>query len=90
MIVTNPKLVYSDLCGHVSIDNINLEVVIVRVEDTPDWTVVVLNPSGRPIILDGLFHDDYEAYAEFQSMISEKGIGTLFNAPGSFDDLARG
>ena len=87
MIVTNPKLVYSDLCGRVFIDNISLEVVIVQVEDTPDWTVVVLNPCGRPIILNGLFHDDYEAYAEFQRMMSEMRMGALSNEAGSFDDL---
>ena len=69
-----PNLVRSGLSGIVSKDNVTVEVIIVRLENEPKWSLEVENDAGTSIVWDDLFDSDDEAYAEFQQTVEEEGM----------------
>ena len=69
-----PNLVRSGLSGIVSKYNVTVEVIIVRLENEPNWSLEVLNNAGTSIVWDDLFDSDEDAYAEFQQTVEEEGI----------------
>ena len=69
-----PNLVRSGLSGIVSKYNVTVEVIIVRLENEPNWSLEVLNNAGTSIVWDDLFDSDEDAYAEFQRTVEEEGM----------------
>ena len=69
-----PNLVRSGLSGIVSKDNVTVEVIIVRLENEPKWSLEVVNDAGTSIVWDDLFDSDEDAYAEFQRTVEEEGM----------------
>ena len=69
-----PNLVRSGLSGIVSKDNVTVEVIIVRLENEPKWSLEVENDADTSIVWDDLFDSDDDAYAEFQQTVEEEGM----------------
>ena len=69
-----PNLVRSGLSGIVSKDNVTVEVIIVRLENEPKWSLEVVNDAGTSIVWDDLYDSDDDAYAEFQQTVEEEGM----------------
>ena len=74
-----PNLVRSGLSGIVSKDNVTVEVIIVRLENEPNWSLEVLNNAGTSIVWDDLFDSDEDAYAEFQRTVEEEGMNAFLD-----------
>jgi uncharacterized protein len=68
------NIVYSDLGGHFTQDGVSVEVIIVKLEGSSEWTLEVLNSNGTSIVWDETFLDDHEAYAEFQRTVTDEGM----------------
>jgi hypothetical protein len=69
-----PNLVISSLSGPVTRDDVNVEVLIVRLEHETTWTLEVVNDAGTSIVWDDQFHSDSDAYQEFFRTVAEEGM----------------
>lgn len=74
MSAREPNLVYSSLNRKLTRDGISVEVNIIRLEASPEWTLEVVNASGTSIVWDDPFPSDDEAYAEFERTVREEGM----------------
>ena len=69
-----PNLVISSLSGPVTRDDVNVEVLIVRLEHETTWTLEVVNDAGTSIVWDDQFPSDSDAYQEFLRTVAEEGM----------------
>lgn len=75
-----PNLVTSSLSGRITRDGITVEVSIIRLEHSPEWTLEVVNPAGTSIVWDDPFLTDDEAFAEFEKTVKEEGIACFLDS----------
>ena len=71
-----PKLIDSELSGHITKDGITVELCIYRLENT-DWSLEVINSKGTSIVWDDLFSSDQTALDEFNQTIAEDGMSAF-------------
>ena len=69
-----PTIIYSELGGRLTHDDVSVEVVIVKLGGGSEWTLEVVNSKGTSIVWDETFLDDHDAYAEFQRTVTEEGM----------------
>lgn len=74
-----PNLVASSLFGVVTQDGVMVEVSIVKLEGTNEWTLEVVNDKRTSIVWDDPFATDDDAYAEFKRTVAEEGMNTLLD-----------
>ncbi|MGL5362134.1 MAG: hypothetical protein ACRDBH_04595 [Bosea sp. (in: a-proteobacteria)] len=74
-----PNLVTSSLSGVVTQDGVTVEVSIVKLEGTNEWTLEVVNDKRTSIVWDDPFATDDEAYAELKRTVAEEGISTFLD-----------
>lgn len=73
---SEPKIIDSELSGHVTKDGITVELCIYRLENT-DWSLEVINSKGTSIVWDDLFSSDHNAFDEFNKTIAEEGMASF-------------
>lgn len=87
MIDRDPNIIISGLSGDFTKVGVTVEVHIIRLEDGMDWTLEVVNSSGRSIVWDDPFASDEQAYAEFQRTVAERACRrSLMRATSSRSD----
>ena len=68
---------YSELCGDVRRDGVELKVLIFRMDARSDWMLWLVSETGRPIVWDQVFDSEAEAYAEFEKFLREEVLSAL-------------
>ena len=82
-----PNLIYSDLGGKFEKDGISVELSIMKLEGSPEWTLEVINSAGKSFVWEEGFENDKDAYNEFLQTVAEYGIyffvyqGTVIQFP---------
>lgn len=74
-----PNLVTSSLSGVVTQDGVTVEVSIVKLEGTNEWTLEVVKDKRTSIVWDDPFATDDYAYAEFKRTVAEEGMSTFLD-----------
>lgn len=74
-----PNIVNSGLSRRITIDGIDLDVQIYRLEDDPAWSLEVVNHEGTSIVFDDTFDTDQDAFSAFQSVVEEEGAATFLD-----------
>jgi len=69
-----PNLIYSDLGGKFEKDGISVELSIMKLEGSPEWTLEVINGAGNSCVWEEGFEDDKDAYIDFLQTVAENGI----------------
>ena len=69
-----PNLIYSDLGGKFEKDGISVELSIMKLEGSLEWTLEVINGAGNSCVWEERFEDDKDAYIEFLQTVAENGI----------------
>jgi len=69
-----PNLITSGYSGPVSKDGVTVQLAIYRLEDSPDWTLEVVNSKGTSTVWEGVFASDDLAHAEFLRTVAEEGM----------------
>jgi uncharacterized protein len=77
------NIVYSELGGQFTQDGVSVEVVILKLEGSSEWTLEVVNSNGTSIVWDDTFLDDHEAYAEFQQTVTDEGMEAFLDQSNS-------
>jgi len=73
-----PKLVYSEHCGHYLVDGESLEVLIYKGDDEQGWTLEVVNQHGTSTVWDDPFISDGLAWRAFTQAAEEEGVKEFF------------
>lgn len=68
---------YSELCGDVRRDGVELKVLIFRMDARSDWMLWLVSETGRPIVWDQVFDSEAEAYSEFEKFMREEAMSAL-------------
>ena len=69
-----PNLITSRFSQHVTEDGVTVELCRYRLEDSPQWSLEVVNSKGTSIVWDDLFESDAIAYEEFRKTVTEDGM----------------
>ena len=69
-----PILIYSDFSGRFDQDGFSVELSIMKLEGSPEWTLEVINSAGNSCVWEEGFEDDKDAYIEFLQTVAENGI----------------
>lgn len=69
-----PNLVLSSRNGRITRDGMTVELCIIRLEHSADWTLEVVNQKGTSIVWDDPFESDQAAFEEFERTIAEEGM----------------
>lgn len=69
-----PNLVLSSRNGRITRDGMTVELCIIRLENSADWTLEVVNQKGTSIVWDDPFESDQAAFEEFERTIAEEGM----------------
>jgi hypothetical protein len=69
-----PNLITSGYSGPVSKDGVTIQLSIYRLEESPDWTLEVVNSKGTSTVWEGVFASDDLANAEFLRTVAEEGM----------------
>jgi hypothetical protein len=82
-----PNLIYSDFSGRFDQDGFSVELSIMKLEGSPEWTLEVINSAGKSFVWEEGFENDKDAYIEFLQTLAEYGIyffvyqGTVIQFP---------
>lgn len=77
----DPNIVTSGFSGRVTRDGITVDVVIIRLEDSPEWTLEVVNRNGTSIVWDEPFLSDKAAHDEFLRTVATEGMKAFIDKP---------
>ena len=82
------NLIYSDFGRRFDQDGFSVELSIMKLEGSPEWTLEVINGAGNSCVWEEGFEDDKDAYIEFLQTVAENGIyffidqGNVIQFPG--------
>jgi len=68
---------YSELCGDVRRDGVELKVLIFRMDARSDWMLWLVSETGRPFVWDQTFDSEAEAFSELEKFIREEAMSAL-------------
>jgi len=74
-----PNLITSSLSGHVTQDDITVELCIYRLETKSEWLLEVVNSAGTSIVWDDQFPSDEAANEEFLRTVAKEGMATFLD-----------
>lgn len=74
-----PNLITSGLSGHITEAGVSVELCIYRLEDSPEWSLEVVNEKGTSIVWDDQFETDTAAHGEFRRTVAEDGIESFLD-----------
>ena len=74
---SEPNIVTSTLSGSFTKGQLTVQVHIIRLEDEREWSLEVVNSDGMSTVWDELFENDADAYAEFERVVAEEGMGAF-------------
>ncbi|WP_426263964.1 hypothetical protein [Sphingomonas sp. PWP1-2] len=69
-----PNLITSSLSREVSRDGVTVRVEIYRLEDSPGWSLEVVNDKGTSMVWDEQFETDDGADAAFLETVAADGM----------------
>jgi len=69
-----PDIVHSELSRIVSLEGVQLELEIYRLENESKWCLEVVNEEGTSTVWEDLFDNDQDALDEVMSCIKEEGL----------------
>jgi hypothetical protein len=75
-----PNLVTSGLSRPVTQDGITVQLCIYRLENTPGWSLEVVNSAGTSIVWDDLLSSDDAANEEFLRTVAEDGMAAFLDS----------
>ena len=68
------ELIYSELCQNITVDGIDIGIVIYRLDDQATWTLSAYDQEGGDTVWDDLFATEEDAFKEAMRTIDEFGI----------------
>lgn len=75
----DPHLVYSPLSSHHTLDGMDLDVQIYRLDFYPVWALECVTEEGVSLVWNELFDTDYEALEAFQNIPADDGMAYLLS-----------
>ncbi|SDR10442.1 hypothetical protein [Pseudovibrio sp. Tun.PSC04-5.I4] len=74
-----PNLVTSELSIDITENGVTIELCIYRLEDSPEWSLEVVNSNGTSIVWDDTFGTDTAAHEEFRRTVAEEGMASFLD-----------